>query len=127
MTGNRLSLSMYDYELPGDQFPDAPGIIPPTNGVQINGLGYLPTRNNIRIPPYHRLDLGMNINRFYKNGRKGIWNVSLYNAYCRMNPITVQKDYPKEYFNLPMNQRHKGFRTLSFIPIIPSVSYTYIF
>ncbi len=127
MTGNRLSLSMYDYELPGDQFPDAPGVIPSTSGEQINGLGYLPTRNNIRIPPYHRLDLGMNINRFYKNGRKGIWNVSLYNAYCRMNPITVQKDYPKEYLNLPMNQRHKGFRTLSFIPIIPSVSYTYIF
>lgn len=127
MTGNRLSLSMYDYETPDKFFPDAPGGQPTSNVTDQTGLGYLPSRNNIRIPAYNRLDLGMNINRFYKNGRKGIWNISIYNAYCRMNPITIQKAYPEDYLGLPSDKRHRSFRTLSFIPIIPSVSYTYIF
>lgn len=128
MTGNRLTLSMYNYDIPGSQFPDAPTVGPPGYGNEIDGIDYYPSRNNVRMPAYHRLDLGMNITNEYKNGRKGIWNISLYNAYCHMNAITIQKDNENNIIDFPdKSSWHRAFKTLSFIPVIPSVSYTYIF
>lgn len=128
MTGNRLTLSMYNYDIPGSQFPDAPTVGPPGYGNEIDGIDYYPSRNNVRMPAYHRLDLGMNITKEYKNGRKGVWNISLYNAYCHMNAITIQKDNENNVIDFPdKSSWHRAFKTLSFIPIIPSVSYTYIF
>jgi hypothetical protein len=128
MTGNRLTLSMYNYDIPGSQFPDAPTVGPPGYGNENDGIDYYPERNNVRMPSYHRLDLGMNIYHIYKHGQKGIWNISLYNAYCRMNPITIQKDNENNVIDNPDKTNwHRAFKSLSFIPIIPSISYTYIF
>ena len=126
MTGNRLTLSMYNYDIPGSQFPDAPTVGPPGYGNEIDGIDYYPSRNNVRMPAYHRLDLGMSIHKTYKNGNSGIWNFSLYNAYCRMNAITIKKDNENNVIDRPSGW-HRAFKTLSFIPVIPSVSYTYIF
>ncbi|MDR2232507.1 MAG: TonB-dependent receptor, partial [Tannerella sp.] len=127
MTGNRLTLSLYNYDIPGQQFPDAPSqvyAIPE----DYTGLDYFSERNNIRLPAYHRLDIGVNIHKELKKGRKGIWNISLYNAYCRMNPVTVRKDDVNNLIGLIDRQQWKrAFKTFSFIPIIPFVSYTYIF
>lgn len=70
----------------------------------------------------------MNLHKNYKNGRKGIWNFSLYNAYCHMNAITIKKDNDNDLLSHPSREGwHRAFKTLSFIPVIPSVSYTYIF
>ena len=75
-----------------------------------------------------RLDLGMSIYKTYKNGRSGVWNFSLYNAYCRMNAITIKKDNENNIIDSANKDNwHRAFKTLSFIPIIPSVSYTYSF
>lgn len=127
MTGNRLTLSLYNYDIPGSQFPDAPTVgIPGFN--ENDGIDYYPKRNNVRMPAYHRLDLGVNLHKNYKNGRKGIWNFSLYNAYCHMNAITIKKDNDNDLLSHPSREGwHRAFKTLSFIPVIPSVSYTYIF
>ncbi len=128
MTGNRITLSMYNYDMAESFFPNAPGAVTQDHFEINGGIGYYPSRNNIRLPAYHRLDLGMNINRFYKNGRKGIWNISIYNAYCHMNAMTIVKDHVNDYIFAPDKKNwHRTFKTLSFIPIIPSVSYTYIF
>ncbi len=128
MTGNRLTLSMYNYDIPGSLFPDAPTVGPPGYGNEIDGLNYYPTRNNVRLPAYHRLDLGMTIHRNYRKGRSGEWNVSLYNAYCHMNVLTVKKDNENNVAFTPDKENwHRAFKTLSLIPIIPSVSYTYSF
>lgn len=80
---------------------------------------------NMRMAPYHRLDLGANFRHVTKRGNEGIWNISIYNAYCRMNPITaavydrVETMFPKKvtYFG-------ESFEGISVIPIIPTVSYT---
>ncbi|MDR2968660.1 MAG: TonB-dependent receptor, partial [Tannerellaceae bacterium] len=93
-------------------------------------------RNNHRFPTYHRLDLGINIYRPKKSGRMGIWNVSIYNAYNRRNPVAIFKT--SEYETIPANERPEGyegpgykevsrFKYASLWPIIPSVSYTYKF
>ena len=83
------------------------------------GLEYFTERNNFRLPAYHRLDLGINIYRPKKNGCMGIWNVSIYNVYCHMNAITLKKRFWYNYYCY--------FETMSILPIIPSVSYTYKF
>lgn len=45
-----------------------------------------------------------------------------------MNAITIQKDNENNvFFTSNKDKWHRAFKTLSFIPTIPSVSYTYIF
>lgn len=71
----------------------------------------------VRMPSYHRLDLGMNFHRSTKRGNEGIWNISVYNAYCRMNPIFA------EVTNDAKTGKFVG-RSYGIIPIIPTISYT---
>lgn len=119
MTGNRLTVSFDNYEDLGQaNFPTDLAPIPPFMDTP-GGLEYFTERNNFRLPAYHRLDLGINIYRPKKNGRMGIWNVSIYNVYCHMNAITLKKRYWLNY--------KCYFETMGILPIVPSVSYTYKF
>ena len=78
-------------------------------------------RNNYQLPDYHRLDLGVNIYHTTKKGHTGIWNIGIYNAYCRKNPFLAwTEDYDEEIRKIKVRQ-------LSIFPIIPSFSYTYKF
>ena len=72
--------------------------------------------NNIRIPDYHRLDIGMNFKKLTKRGNERTWNLSIYNAYCRMNPLlaTVSLNENNEY----VGTAYGG------IPVIPTFSYS---
>lgn len=125
MTGNRLTLSLYNYDEPGNNFPDAP-----TTGIgnsgfdweQASGLDYYHSRNNVRLPAYHRLDLGMSIFKKLKNGAVTIWNFSIYNAYCRMNAMTIRMD---DFVGA--GDPNRSFQKFSLIPVVPSVSWTYEF
>ena len=82
------------------------------------GLDYYTERNNFQLPAYHRLDLGINIYRPKKKNRMGIWNISIYNVYSYMAPVSIRKGW---WYN------NDCFYTLGIVPIIPSVSYTYKF
>lgn len=128
MTGNRLTLAMYNYDSAGSFFPDAPSVdIGDYVGGddQLTGIGYYPERNNIRLPAYHRLDLGASLFKPLKGGRMIVWNFGLYNAYCHMNAMTIQKDpYNDDYQGQGW---HRTFRTFSLLPVIPSFSFTYKF
>lgn len=130
MTGNRVTLSLYNQETLGTDFPDAPqtsDITQPNDYYDLIGLDYLSTRNNIRMPAYHRLDLGMNLHKKLRNGREGIWNFSLYNAYCYMNALTIKKDRENNYGVVLKENWRRAFKKVCLLPAIPSVSYTYIF
>ncbi|MCQ2146677.1 MAG: TonB-dependent receptor [Bacteroidales bacterium] len=73
--------------------------------------------NNMKLPDYHRLDVGMNFRKVKKNGHERIWNLSCYNAYSRLNPImgTLERDYRTgNYYG----------RYVGIIPIVPTASYT---
>jgi hypothetical protein len=125
MTGNRLTLALYNYDEPGEMFPDAPTTGIGTSGLtweQYSGLDYYSTRNNVRMPAFHRLDVSVSLHKKLKKGREGVWNFGLYNTYCRMNSMTIKKD---DYIDSSTPSR--TFKTLSIIPIIPSASYTYVF
>lgn len=119
MTGNRVTVSFENFQDLGQaHFPSGVAPIPPFMDTP-GGLEYFTERNNFRLPAYHRLDLGINIYRPKKNGRMGIWNVSIYNVYSRMNPIAIRKRY---WVNIDCY-----FEKMGLLPIIPSVSYTYKF
>lgn len=122
MTGNRVTLSLENYSY-SDGYPT--NIVPSYPHKDEEMLDYYAGKNNVRLPAYHRLDVGINIYRSLRRGRTGIWNVSLYNAYSRMNPIMIEKNNQKQSMDgTPLAPR---FRQFALFPIIPSVSYTYKF
>ena len=93
---------------------------------------YIGRRNNFKMPAYHRLDLSFNYYRHKKNGRMGIWNVSIYNTYSRQNSFLVMPGYeeiqkPNSYGGYAKSNEKPVFKSLSIFPIIPSFSYTYKF
>ena len=74
-------------------------------------------RNSYRLPPYHRLDIGINFTKQKKRGER-IWNISIYNVYNRKNPYYI--------FLKPENNIYKLYQQ-SLFPIIPSISYSFKF
>ncbi len=88
-------------------------------------IAYVSSRNNFRMPVYHRLDVGVN---FHKEKKRGIstWSISVYNLYNRKNPFLV---FEQDYMGSIVNGTHYGASLvkLSIFPIIPSVSYSFKF
>ncbi len=103
-TGNATTLAMHEY----------------TN-IEGRVQEHIESRNNYRLPNYHRLDLGINFNKKKRIGTR-TWNISVYNLYYNQNPFLLMVD--NEYYGINGNSR-KVLRQLSLFPIIPSVSYSY--
>ncbi len=82
---------------------------------------YLGSRNSFRAEAYHRLDIAV---QFHKKKRWGerTWEVGLYNAYSRQNPL---------YYYLTTENSPQGQRTVlakrGLFPVIPSVTYNFKF
>lgn len=125
-SGNHVTLSLENYKESGSlDYPHSNGYGYAYSGSW--GLDYYEGRNNYQLPAYHRLDLGIKIYRPKKKGRMGIWTVSIYNVYSRMNPFMVLKK-DKQVKKLGGGYDIKPvFKHVGVMPIIPSVSYTYKF
>ena len=80
--------------------------------------------NNIQIPDYHRLDVGFNFHKTTKRGNESIWNLSLYNAYCHINPIVAHVSASYNFTEENLNGFNFIGEAIGIIPIIPSFSYT---
>lgn len=78
--------------------------------------GSIPLRGNCRLPPSHRLDVGIKHHK-----EKGTWNFGLYNAYNRKNPNIVF------YVSTEDEDSPGSLKTVNMLPIIPSISYTRAF
>ncbi len=90
------------------------------DGYSISEAEHVTSRNNYRLPPSHRLNLGVNFRKTTKRNNERIWNVSLYNAYNRMNPniAYMTRGYiPEIGDSLVIEQ-------VTLLPILPSFSYT---
>lgn len=77
------------------------------------------SRNGLRMPAYHRLDVGFNF-RTKREWGETVWNISAYNAYSRQNPYFL---YIREDFDTGA----KNVYQVSLFPIIPSISYSFSF
>lgn len=86
--------------------------------------------NNYQLPFYHRLDLSCIV-----RNKRGYWTFGLYNAYCNMNTIAIQSGNKSEsrYTHVGDNiwtvdyTTRPVFQKLKLIPVIPSISYTWLF
>ncbi len=88
----------------------------------IRAVDYYGERNNFRMPDYHRLDVSLTHTKQKKWGQRS-WNLSVYNAYNRMNPYFLQVDRP---FRRP-DERDRTLYQVSLFPILPSISYGFTF
>ena len=125
-SGNHVTLSLENYYENGTGSPTNND-----NHYVVNSgesIDYYEGRNNYQLPAYHRLDLGIKIYRPKKKGRMGIWTVSIYNVYSRMNPFMIYKS-DKTILDpgSPYGKNVPVFKTIGIMPIIPSISYTYKF
>ena len=73
-------------------------------------------KNNYQTPAYHRLDFGFNFTKKKKRG-EAIWNLGIYNVYNRKNTYAI----------LPMGVDLEEITQISLFPILPSISYRYVF
>lgn len=109
-TGNAATLAMHEYEIVNG--PNYSNILP-----------HVSSRNNFRMPDYHRLDIGMSFHKQKKHGVR-TWNISVYNAYNHQNPYMI---YEGSQYNSTIRDYERTLMQLSIFPIIPSVSYQYRF
>jgi outer membrane cobalamin receptor len=95
-----------------------------TNGIEegdVREVEYFPTRNNLRLPAYHRLDLGLNFHKKNSWGERTI-SVGAYNVYNRKNPFFLSVVNDTNIQNgVPVISR--VVQQTSLFPIIPSISY----
>ncbi|NDV57205.1 TonB-dependent receptor [Bacteroides sp. 519] len=105
--------------------PDGPATINywinPTNDLHFED--YIESRNNYRLPPTHRLNVGVNFHKKTKRGFRTI-NVSVYNVYNAMNPNFVNK---AGYFDGETGEYEQVITKLTILPFFPSITYTYKF
>ena len=130
-TGNRMTFPTQYVQLPN--VPDGRPFEPTDDGFwQLLNAGSDHERfiyerpNNITLPAYHRLDIGFNFHHTTKHGHERIWNLSLYNAYCHLNPLWVDIEYRSLSDTKVDLSGHETFKVkpVGFIPIVPSFSYT---
>ena len=132
-TGNTATLAMEKYPVASDD-PEA------YNGTpnMTNSLSHVSSRNNFRMPNYHRADISINFHRTFKQTKsslsdeenKPVWrpkmrrtfNISVYNLYNRANPYLTytSSQYSYQGYN-------KALVQLSIFPILPSIAYTLYF
>jgi len=126
-TGNAVTLPLSEYiaaeHLPGD-FRD-PSHPDGFDSHHIDPAGPVvkdySQKNNFRMAPYHRFDLGVQFHKEKKWGER-TWEISVYNLYNRKNPFYYYIQY-----NI-VNGREKGVLTqVSLFPVIPSVTYSFRF
>lgn len=90
---------------------------------------YVTSRNNYRVPSSQRLNIGLNLHYQKKHG-ESIWNFSLYNAYCAMNPNLVFYEYEITQQDVPEERGYvieSHLRTITYLPICPSIGYSFSF
>jgi hypothetical protein len=85
------------------------------------------TRNNYRLPNYHRLDIGLTFNKEKKNYTRS-FAFGVYNMYNRLNAFMVYQDY-KYYYGPDGHERppKKELKQISFFPVIPYVRWSFSF
>ena len=85
---------------------------------------YVSGRNNYRLPPSHRLNLGLSWTRTKRRG-EAVWDLSVYNVYNQMNPNFVFSDTYAIY-NSEGQIVDSGVKLqkLTILPFIPSIGWT---
>ncbi len=83
-----------------------------------DGLGFdYGQKNNFRMAPFHRLDLGIQFKKEKKWGER-TWEISVYNVYNRLNPYFYYLGY-----DIRGDKTYGVIKQVTLFPFIPSFSY----
>jgi hypothetical protein len=127
----RLDLSATWVYGSGDLIWMPPGRFSFQDVAGINGQVVIPhylDRNNFRLPPYHRLDLGLNL-KFFPTWGESSLSFSVVNAYDRRNTFFIFLE-PKlrEIGTPPFSFPERiAARQVSLFPIIPAITWNFKF
>ncbi len=125
-TGNTATLGLQKYKI-GDVPTDISYGIR-KDKLKLKNVTHISHRNNYRLNSYHRLDIGVNFYKFYKNGMKRTINISVYNTYNHYNPFFVYPYSEEEQDRITGEIVEKTvLRQATMFPIIPSISYSLSF
>lgn len=80
-------------------------------------------RNSFRMPPYHKLDIGL-VWRFSPKWGESDLTISAYNAYNRRNPYFIYYETIENENGVPIDFKAKQ---VALFPIIPSLTYNFKF
>ena len=120
-TGNAATLALQDIDPSGGER------VQRNNGWNYynysSTVPYVSSRNNYRMPNYHRMDVSINFHKKLRRGQRTI-NLSVYNVYNHQNPYLVYESY--QWSNLE-GRDMKVLKQLSIFPILPSISYIWKF
>lgn len=125
-TGNAVTLPQSEYIISQHQVPETVIYQYYNNNTlffydrTVNDFG---EKNNFRMKPYHRLDVGIQFHKEKKWGER-IWEFSFYNIYSRKNPFYNYMDYR---FDRNTGKEYGLLRQVSLFPIIPSFTYSFKF
>jgi outer membrane receptor for ferrienterochelin and colicin len=86
---------------------------------------YYGTKNNQRMPSYHRLDVSVQFTKKKKHGERS-WAFQVYNIYNQINPYYIRYSYSGGSLLNPLDAKGE-FQIVSLFQIIPSLSYAYKF
>ena len=106
-TGNAITMPIAQYLL--------------TNGDGFNEYFEYGTKNDFRLPAYHRLDISCNFTK-QKNKGTSNWSIGIYNVYNRQNPFFIRLEN-----EITDGVRQRVAKQVSLFPIIPSVKYNFKF
>ncbi|MDR0422257.1 MAG: TonB-dependent receptor [Proteiniphilum sp.] len=115
-TGNAATFAFHEFtasDSPTYRYPYYPAT-----------YAYVEARNNFRYDSYHRLDLGVNFHKKTRRGNLSTWNISVYNAYNRLNPfyVFVRSEESKDLGTGEWKSK-KSLHQATLFPVLPSVSY----
>lgn len=90
------------------------------------------SRNNVRLPAYHRLDLSLRMEgKQFRNGKPrkhtDYWVFSFYNVYARKNPFSIYFSQSDERTPTGLRPDSQATQLAIVGTIIPSVSYNFKF
>jgi hypothetical protein len=83
-------------------------------------IGYLDTRNNYRMPNYHRMDVGFNFKKQLKRAER-TWSFGAYNAYNRKNAFFLMEG---EEYDSRTDSFKPVMKQIAIFPIIPYLRYS---
>lgn len=96
------------------------------DGNELQQIDVTYDRGNYRLQPSHLLNISFN---WHRKKSKGLatWTASIYNAYNQMNPDMVLNNLTMRRLSSQIYVAKRTVKNVTFIPIMPSVGYSFKF
>jgi len=120
-TGNAVTLANSNYRV------SFPNVSVPANVQDFfsssRNLEYYEERNNFRMKPYHRMDIGIEISK-QKKRYKRTWSLGAYNVYNNRNPFFI---FVESEFDRNTGTSENVLKQASLFPVLPYFAWRFEF